>query len=190
MLCWRCSVPCFCTALSRVSALHPTNTSAMLCLRFRNSMRVWNRSECQQHWLFPDTCQSEGGYTPALAYEMPGRPDNRLAFDYSDTMGVYEYFNVSFPCAGWIDPGCVQRKGYPACFNEAIAWLMWRDRIAHSTWQIALGESWRGSRAAIAHNRSSCQRCTKHCSGKRVTGLHTAHGRACWVSGGDSTLSM
>lgn len=107
---------------------------------FANEMNVWNRTECQQRWLFPETCAEAGGFTRQMAYEMPGRPDNRLAFDYSVTMGIYEYFNVSFPCGGYINQKCVERKGYPACFNKRMVWILRRYKLEQNIGQIGLGE--------------------------------------------------
>eukprot|EP00775_Hariotina_reticulata_P012021 gene12021-12166_t len=105
---------------------------------FVNRMLVWNSTECQQKWLYPQTCQAQGGYTPGLAYTMAGVSDNRLAFDYGDSMGLYEYFNVSFPCTGWVDAECVKQRGYPACFNNQNGNLIWRRNFLEEHWQLVI----------------------------------------------------
>jgi hypothetical protein len=100
----------------------------------------WSRQECEEQWWSPSTCQAENTFVRQSVVEVPSTQDNRLNFNYNEsTMALYEYFNMSVPCTGWVDVGCMESKGYLTCHNELMGNIMWKNQLRDRKWHICAG---------------------------------------------------
>eukprot|EP00775_Hariotina_reticulata_P005485 gene5485-5720_t len=114
---------------------------------FKVVVTAWNREECQEHWWSPSTCQAENTFVRQSAVEVPSSRDNRLNFDYNEnTMALYEYFNMSVPCTGRVDVGCMESKGYLTCHNRLMRNIIWKNQLRDSKRPSRGRELWPGVR--------------------------------------------
>jgi hypothetical protein len=106
---------------------------------FRQSIISWNLSQCKQRWLYPDTCINMGGFFARGALEVASSQNDKLVY-YSDGVAWFEYYDVYIPCLKIISDGCVRKKGYVACFNDQMRWVIWQEKMMECKWQLAVGE--------------------------------------------------
>jgi hypothetical protein len=123
---------------------------------FAQKMLAWGKSECMESWLYPETCTSEGGLIIQAAFALPTVLNEEPMFDYSSRMALYEYFNVTYPCTGWLDTSCLKSRGYPACFTEQMGQIIRRNTSKSGGWHVTAGESW------LTSCRMDCQHVLLH----------------------------
>lgn len=104
---------------------------------FTNQVAAINRTECQQQWLYPNTCLAVGLYTYRLVLEVPRQPDRRWTHVYA---GFDEMFDSYFPCGSIIQEKCIKQHGFPECFRKYAVWASRMALVQENKGKLVMGE--------------------------------------------------
>eukprot|EP00775_Hariotina_reticulata_P002472 gene2472-2775_t len=97
--------------------------SARSRVRMHNAVRSYPFCPASLEWLNQQVASAQ---------------NDKLVY-YSDGVAWFEYYDVYLPCLRTINAACVKKKGYGACFNQQMRWIIWQEQMLESKWEIAAG---------------------------------------------------